>query len=84
MEKHQAPRILTIGWGIVGLSLFLGLLWMAHQTANHITFENKNVFKAIRATLNDARVRLSFLPIIGNWFIKSDHEDGADRDWDKD
>jgi len=84
LAEHQAPIILRVAWGLVGLALFLGLLWAVHNTATQMTFGHKNLYNALRATIQDARLHLSFLPLIGNWFHSNDEERGPDRDWDED
>ena len=63
VERFQRPLALWM------LGAFLSAGWFAHRTAHHLTLEDRNLYNALRFTFWDTRMYLSFLPVIGKWFV---------------
>jgi hypothetical protein len=67
-DDHEPIRALRWLFGLVGLAWVLGLEWFAKRTAQQMAFENQKFFPAVKHSIFDIRLRLAFLPLIGNWF----------------
>lgn len=68
LDSHESLHGLTWIIGFFGIAWFLGVGWMAHDTASHMLFENQSLYKSIDLSLHAARFHLSFLPLVGHWF----------------
>src|SRR5438445_5288699 len=55
--------------GIFGFVSYLGLGWLAHETARRMVFEEMSLVEAVRSTLLDTRMTLGLIPGVGHWFF---------------
>jgi hypothetical protein len=81
LDDHDQFRLLK--WILMPFVLvwIFGLPWLTSQTAKRIAFEDQNFSAAVKLTYYDVRLRLSFLPLIGHWFVPhSDKRDTGDDD----
>ena len=60
-----------LGWVIclVLLVLFFGLFWVAIRMSHHMTIAGKTFRCGAREGLQDARLHLAFLALVGHWFV---------------
>ena len=59
---------------------FIGLGWLANQIAQHMAFENRRFGSAVKCSLYDIKLRLAFLPLVGQWFTPKKRRRGFDPD----
>ena len=65
----------------IGALYLFGLGWFVKKTAEHMTFEEREIFDAMKYTFGDLRLRLTFLPWVGKWFVSdSDKCDTGKQD----
>jgi len=62
------------------LLFFFGLYWLSKRMSLHMTIEGKTFGRGVREGLQDARLHLAFLPLVGHWFIPDEDK----RDFEKD
>ena len=77
-ENNETFKSIRPVFTVLGLLLIFAAGWLAHRTAHHLTFENRNLYNALRFTVWDARMHLAFLPVIGKWLAPPNSE--KDRD----
>ena len=74
----------VLGWavGLALLCLFFGLYWLASRMSYHMTIEEKTFRCGVKGGLQDARLHLAFLPLVGHWFVPEKHLRDFDQDDD--
>ncbi len=74
------PRQSLVAWAIrIGtLALMVGLYWFARRMSYHIAIEQRSFFSGARAGLRDARLHLTFLPLVGRLFMRDNDEQDDD------
>ena len=83
LAAHENLRIL--GWLFlpVMLSWLIGLPWITTRVAHHITYKDQNFGAAVRLTLGEFRLRLTFLPLVGHWFASPGDKNESDVEDDE-
>jgi hypothetical protein len=64
----------------IGILYLFGLGWFANKTSEHVAFEGRSLFTAIKFAFGDLRLRLAFLPVVGNWFISDSGNHNEDKE----
>jgi len=66
----QTVRTGPLGVVLVTLALgyFLGASWVSHNASRRRVFEDEGFFDALIGAVNEGRLYLSFLPVVGRLF----------------
>jgi hypothetical protein len=68
LDTHVSLHEMRWIVAIPGIAWFLGVGWIAHDTATHMMFEKQSLDKSMQLSLQAVRFHLSFLPLVGHWF----------------
>ena len=60
---------------VTWLAWYLGGRWLAAKAARHHVIERREFHQAFRDALSDARLALSFLPVVGRFFLSRNESD---------
>jgi hypothetical protein len=64
----------------LGLGWIFGSYWLGGTTAHHLYEENRMFVAAIKHTIYDLKLRLSFVPLLGMWFTPDEDKTKYDDD----
>jgi multisubunit Na+/H+ antiporter MnhG subunit len=62
------------------LAYYFGLLWFSNKTAKYIAFDKHGLIRATKSAFVDLKIRLAFMPLIGNWFAPDEKGDDKSDD----
>jgi hypothetical protein len=62
-------QLFHVGATALGITWYLSGSWLAAKAARHHVLERRGFNESFKDALSDARVPLSFLPIVGPWFL---------------
>lgn len=74
IEARGQQNILAWAIRLALLFLLIGLYWLSKKMSYHMTIEGLTFIKGVRAGFQDARLHLTFLPLVGHWFIERPDE----------
>jgi hypothetical protein len=77
-ENHGKYTILVWGIRLTLLLFLIGMYWLSKRMSHYMTLEGLTFRKGVRAGFQDARLYLSFVPLVGCWF--DDNRDPHDDD----
>jgi len=80
LDAHEQVRMLRWLLLPVVLAWLFGLPWLTSHTSQHIAFEDQKLGAAVRLTLNELRLNLAFLPLVGHWFEPPTDKSDSDSD----
>jgi hypothetical protein len=78
--EERGLKLLTVLAAIFALLYFFVAKWFTGRIAQHMAFENRNLYMGIMGAAADTRFHLGFLPFVGSWFMTPPSQEEAEKE----